>query len=196
MVFGKRDTRTDLPGEDIVGNLYGDTPSEVDLTPSAPEFRRDLGNESWIDPHSRFNGKYTSDRDLRIEGEAAGEIECQGTLILSPQARVRASVKAHSAVINGDYEGKMECNGRFEVGSTGRVKGQITTQVLVIKEGAFFEGSVVMSRETAGAASASKPANSSTAAPSPLEVFPKETAAATAGSSSERQATGPGDDGK
>ena len=51
----------------------------------------DRGNESVIDPHARFNGKYVSDRDLRIEGEAQGEIECQGTLIISPQARVRSA---------------------------------------------------------------------------------------------------------
>ena len=108
MVFGKRDTKPDaLTREDVVGNLYPDTlSSEVDVTPSPTEFRRgDSGNESVIDPHARFNGKYVSDRDLRIEGEAQGEIECQGTLIISPQARVRSAIKAHNVIINGDYEG-------------------------------------------------------------------------------------------
>src|SRR6266568_1681294 len=96
MVFGKRDTKPDaLTREDVVGNLYPDTlSSEVDVTPSPSDFRRDAGNESVIDPHARFNGKYVSDRDLRIEGEAQGEIECQGTLIISPQARVRSAIKA------------------------------------------------------------------------------------------------------
>jgi len=78
MVFGKRDTKPDaLTREDVVGNLYPDTlSSEVDVTPSPSEFRRpEAGNESVIDPHARFNGKYVSDRDLRIEGEAQGEID-------------------------------------------------------------------------------------------------------------------------
>ena len=96
MVFGsKRETRPDsLSREDVVGNLYPDSlTSEVDVAQSPSEFPRrdDRGNESVIDPHARFNGKYVSDRDLRIEGEAQGEIECQGTLIISPQARVRLS---------------------------------------------------------------------------------------------------------
>jgi cytoskeletal protein CcmA (bactofilin family) len=154
VVFGsKRDQKPDaLSREDVVGNLYPDNlSSEVDVTPSPTEsYRRgDAGNESVIDPHARFNGKYVSDRDLRIEGEAQGEIECQGTLIISPQARVRSAIKAHNVIINGDYEGDVDCGGRFEIGSTGRVKGAIKTQVLVVKEGAHWEGSVTMSREAA-----------------------------------------------
>ncbi len=153
MVFGsKRDQKPDaLSREDVVGNLYPDSlTSEVDVTPSQNEsaFRRsDSGNESVIDPHARFNGKYVSDRDLRIEGEAQGEIECQGTLIISPQARVRSAIKAHNVIINGDYEGEVDCGGRFEIGSTGRVKGGVKTGVLVVKEGAHWEGSVTMTHE-------------------------------------------------
>jgi cytoskeletal protein CcmA (bactofilin family) len=152
MVFGsKRDTKPDsLSREDVVGNLYPDSlTSEVDVAQTASEFPRtaDRGNESVIDPHARFNGKYVSDRDLRIEGEAQGEIECQGTLIISPQARVRSAIKAHNVIVNGDYEGDVDCGGRFEIGSTGRVKGNVKTQVLVVKEGAHWEGGVTMTRE-------------------------------------------------
>ncbi len=152
MVFGsKREPKPDsLSREDVVGNLYPDSlTSEVDVAQSPSEFprREERGNESVIDPHARFNGKYVSDRDLRIEGEAQGEIECQGTLIISPQARVRSAIKAHNVVVNGDYEGDVDCGGRFEIGSTGRVKGTIKTQVLVVKEGAHWEGGVSMTRE-------------------------------------------------
>ncbi len=214
MVFGKRDTKPDaLTREDVVGNLYPDTlSSEVDVTPSPSEFRRpEAGNESVIDPHARFNGKYVSDRDLRIEGEAQGEIECQGTLIISPQARVRSAITAHNVIINGDYEGDVDCGGRFEIGATGRVKGAVKTQVLVVKEGAHWEGSVVMTREPSRPApppSASKPASSSSSGsggasgssssggsgsdsggPGGQSIFSKQDREPVA---TERQATGPG----
>jgi cytoskeletal protein CcmA (bactofilin family) len=171
MVFGsKRETKPDsLSREDVVGNLYPDSlTSEVDVAQPSSEFPRggDRGNESVIDPHARFNGKYVSDRDLRIEGEAQGEIECQGTLIISPQARVRSAIKAHNVIINGDYEGDVDCGGRFEIGSTGRVKGNIKTQVLVVKEGAHWEGGVVMTREPgARPAPGSQPAAGGATAP-------------------------------
>jgi cytoskeletal protein CcmA (bactofilin family) len=170
MVFGsKRETKPDsLSREDVVGNLYPDTlTSEVDVAQSPSEFPRtsDRGNESVIDPHARFNGKYVSDRDLRIEGEAQGEIECQGTLIISPQARVRSAIKAHNVIVNGDYEGDVDCGGRFEIGSTGRVKGNIKTQVLVVKEGAHWEGGVTMTREPGARPAPSAPANAPANAP-------------------------------
>lgn len=171
MVFGsRRETKPDsLSREDVVGNLYPDSlTSEVDVAQSPSEFPRtsDRGNESVIDPHARFNGKYVSDRDLRIEGEAQGEIECQGTLIISPQARVRSAIKAHNVIVNGDYEGDVDCGGRFEIGSTGRVKGAIKTQVLVVKEGAHWEGGVTMTREP-GARPAATTASGPAGSPAP-----------------------------
>ena len=171
MVFGtKREQRPGdtLSREDVIGNLYPDSLStDVEATPiTQAEIRREpqLVNESVIDPHARFNGKYISDRDLRIEGEAQGEIECQGTLIISPQARVRSKITAHNVVVNGDYEGDVDCGGRFEIGSTGRVKGQVKTQVLVVKEGAHWEGSVLMS---ADAPAAVRPVGTGAPAPTP-----------------------------
>jgi cytoskeletal protein CcmA (bactofilin family) len=209
VVFGsKRDNKSDaLSREDVVGNLYPDSlTSEVDVTPSPTEFRRpDSGNESVIDPHARFNGKYVSDRDLRIEGEAQGEIECQGTLIISPQARVRSGITAHNVIINGDYEGDVDCGGRFEIGSTGRVKGKVKTQVLVVKEGAHWEGSVIMTHEGAAPRVASAPQQQSPPAQGKSQAQQPVAAGAPAGQGSifsksereaapggERAATGPG----
>jgi cytoskeletal protein CcmA (bactofilin family) len=225
MVFGKRG---DAPQEELIGTLYSDPASES-AAPAAPsgstgstgstEYRRE-STEGILDSHARFNGKFVSDRDLRIDGEAQGEIECQGTLVLSPQARVRASIKAHNVVINGDYEGNVDSGGRFEIGSTGRVKGEVKTQVLVIKEGAFFEGSVVMTRKAPpeGAAGASSATNSDSASGSTAKASGGSSAAAAkaaaaaaaseasifsgaamgeatpAAAGSGRQPTGPGDD--
>ena len=192
MVFGsKRETKPDsLSREDVVGNLYPDSlTSEVDVAQPASEFPRggDRGNESVIDPHARFNGKYVSDRDLRIEGEAQGEIECQGTLIISPQARVRSAIKAHNVIVNGDYEGDVDCGGRFEIGSTGRVKGSIKTQVLVVKEGAHWEGGVTMTREPGARPTAPAPSSGAAAAPGPVAT----PAAVAAAASSARATTAP-----
>ena len=219
MVFGKRDARADAPQEELIGSLYQDVGSEP--TASAPADLRRESTEGILDSHARFNGKFVSDRDLRIDGEAQGEIECQGTLVLSPQARVRASIKAHNVVINGDYEGNVDSGGRFEIGSTGRVKGEVKTQILVIKEGAFFDGAVTMTRKTPpegasgsgtasgaeGAAGSAKSgsgggASSASAGSAKLgesadadALFSKEIIGepARAGAGSARQPTGPGD---
>ena len=189
MVFGtKRDSKADSDiREDVVGNLYPDNfPDEgAEMTPNPMEFRRpDPGNESVIDPHARFNGKYVSDRDLRIEGEASGEIECSGTLIISPQAKVRSSITAANVIINGDYEGDVDCGGRFEIGSTGRVKGKVKAQVLVVKEGAHFEGGVMMTPEGRASSNAPTPASASAPAKGAANATPTPAPAASAGQGS------------
>ena len=185
MVFGtKRDTKADSGlREDVVGNLYPDSfPDEAEMAQSPMEYRRpDPGNESVIDPHARFNGKYVSDRDLRIEGEASGEIECSGTLIISPQAKVRSSITAANVIINGDYEGDVDCGGRFEIGSTGRVKGKVKAQVLVVKEGAHFEGAVLMTPDGRGST-----------AVAPASAQASGSAAAAKGAAATPPAQGPG----
>jgi cytoskeletal protein CcmA (bactofilin family) len=202
VVFGtKRDTKADTGlREDVVGNLYPDSfPDEgAEMTSNPMEFRRpDPGNESVIDPHARFNGKYVSDRDLRIEGEASGEIECSGTLIISPQAKVRSSITAANVIINGDYEGDVDCGGRFEIGSTGRVKGKVKAQVLVVKEGAHFEGGVIMTPEGRASSNAPTPAASPAPAKNAAGAPPAQPAAASGGQGSifnkEREAPPSGD---
>jgi cytoskeletal protein CcmA (bactofilin family) len=188
VVFGtKRDAKADSGlREDVVGNLYPDSfPDEAEMTPNPMEFRRaDPGNESVIDPHARFNGKYVSDRDLRIEGEASGEIECSGTLIISPQAKVRSSITAANVIINGDYEGDVDCGGRFEIGSTGRVKGKVKAQVLVVKEGAHFEGGVIMTPEGRASSNAPTPAAAGAPAKSAAGAQPAQGSAPSQGQGS------------
>jgi cytoskeletal protein CcmA (bactofilin family) len=204
MVFGKRETKSEMPArEDVITSLYAEPArNEVPLTPmpTASDYSRDTNLEGVIDAHARFNGKFVSDRDMRIDGEAQGEIECSGTLVISPQAKVRATVKAQNIIVSGDYEGNVEATGRFEIGTTGRVKGQLKTQVLIIKEGAFFEGSVIMSRQPAAAERGDGSNNDSAAkaslaaesdASSTAESFSKEPVGAAA-AATERQATGPG----
>lgn len=211
MVFGKRDTKSETPvREDVITSLYAEPArTEVPLTPmsTTTDYGRDSNLEGVIDAHARFNGKFVSDRDMRIDGEAQGEIECQGTLVISPQAKVRATVKAQNIIVSGDYEGNVEASGRFEIGTTGRVKGQLKTQVLIIKEGAFFEGTVIMSRQAApggaaaGSGSAAGSSNDTASKATPAAVsessgtsadaFPKEPVGAAA-AATDRQATGPG----
>jgi cytoskeletal protein CcmA (bactofilin family) len=102
-------------------------------------------------------------------------------------------------IINGDYEGDVDCGGRFEIGSTGRVKGKVKAQVLVVKEGAHFEGGVIMTPEGRASSNAPQPA----ATPAPAKAAAAASASSGSGSifnskereappAAERTPTGPG----
>src|SRR6476620_11784432 len=93
----------------------------------------DENNDSFsvIDRHSIFDGTFQSKRDLRIEGEVKGTIECRGTLFVAQGATVAAKVEADNIAVAGDLNGEIKCSGRLQLMPSGRVRGKVTTQTLV-----------------------------------------------------------------
>jgi cytoskeletal protein CcmA (bactofilin family) len=116
----------------------------------------DENNDSFsvIDRHSIFDGTFQSKRDLRIEGEVKGTIECRGTLFVAQGATVAAKVEADNIAVAGDLNGEIKCSGRLQLMPSGRVRGKVTTQTLVINEGAYYEGQLEMAPPESRAAAA------------------------------------------
>lgn len=130
-------------------------------------------SNSVIDQYSNFDGTYNSSRDLRVEGQVKGTIVVKGSLHIAQGANVDASVDADSISVAGELDGEITCRGRLELLPTGRVKGHITTQSLVIHEGAIYEGEMEMGG-TAGRSRRSRSlerndSNVETPAPAPTE---------------------------
>ncbi len=110
------------------------------MTPHAD----DAEGFSVIDRHSQFDGVFTAKRDLRIEGEVKGTIECQGTLFIAQGAVVAAHVEAENITVAGDLSGEVACRGRLQIMPSGRLRGKVQTRSLVVNEGAYYEGDVEM----------------------------------------------------
>ncbi len=109
---------------------------------------------SLIDRHSSVEGTFTSNRDLRVEGQVRGALRCQGLLYLAETADVDADVEAGNITVAGHLRGNVTCRGKFQIMPTGRVTATVTTESLVINEGAFFEGDLRMEGVTATASGA------------------------------------------
>lgn len=99
---------------------------------------------SVIDRFSKFDGTFHSTRDLRVEGEVKGTIDCKGTLHIAQGANVNAKIEAENISVAGDLDGDVNCKGRLQILPSGRVRGKINTVTLVINEGAFYEGELEM----------------------------------------------------
>lgn len=112
--------------------LFADVPVAVDDTFSV------------VDRHSAFDGTFRADRDLRVEGEVKGTIECQGTLFVAQGANVTAKVEAENITVAGDLNGEIRCRGRLQMMPSGRVRGTVSTETLVVNEGAYYEGQLEM----------------------------------------------------
>jgi cytoskeletal protein CcmA (bactofilin family) len=99
---------------------------------------------SVFDRYSVFDGTFNLTRDLRVEGQVKGTINCKGTLYVAQGATVDAVVEAENITVAGDLEGEVNCRGKMQILESGKVKGKITTTTLVINEGAFYEGQLTM----------------------------------------------------
>ena len=85
---------------------------------------------------------------LQVEGRVAGKlISDSGTLVIEDTGLVQAQVEVGVCVIRGTLEGNVNAKSRIEIHKTSRVSGELTTPVLLIEEGAVFNGTVGMNQE-------------------------------------------------
>jgi cytoskeletal protein CcmA (bactofilin family) len=130
---------------------------------------------SLIDRHSAFEGTFRSQRDVRVEGDVKGTISCDGTLFVAEGAVVAATVDAEHINVAGDLSGEVRCRGRLQILPSGRVRGKVSTNALVIQEGAIYEGQLEM-------------AGIERATPRPLRTRPATEPVSIEAASAERQA--------
>ena len=103
------------------------------------------GEESTIDRSSAFDGVLRTARNLRVEGQAKGEVYCDGTLYIEEGGQVDARVVSANISVAGGLTGEILCHGKLQILPTGRVSGRVATASLVIQEGAIYEGELRMS---------------------------------------------------
>ena len=74
-----------------------------------------------------------------------GYVQSTQRVVVEAHAKVAAKIRAQGVTIDGEVDGEVTCPGRVEITSAGRVVGEIITRVMVIDEGAYFQGHLEMS---------------------------------------------------
>jgi len=100
--------------------------------------------ESVIGPDDFFDGRYRSERGVRIQGNARGSIESRQYIFVETGAVVEADLSAEDVTVSGSFTGKIECRRRLEVTGTGLVRGQVQATLLVVQEGGRLDGELHM----------------------------------------------------
>jgi cytoskeletal protein CcmA (bactofilin family) len=104
---------------------------------------------AYLDSSSKISGKLSFDGPTRIDGQVDGEISSKETLVIGESAVVTAQIKAASVVVAGKVNGDISAAQRIEIRPSAKVLGNLTTPVLVVHEGALFEGHCSMQPEAA-----------------------------------------------
>src|SRR5579859_2855762 len=110
-------------------------------TPRAPEPHR--GDVGHIGKSVQIRGELTGSEDLYLDGEIEGTIDLRDhSLIIGPNGKIKASISARDLVVHGKIEGNITATGRVELRKSSTLIGDITTQRIVIEDGAFFKGAI------------------------------------------------------
>ena len=123
-------------------------------------------------------GQIFAREDLTIDGEVEGTVEChEHRLTIGPNARVQAGLKAREIIIQGSIQGNVDATDKIDIKKEAKLVGDIKTSRIVIEDGAYFKGSIDISKpnaaakpQTQAAGSTSSPAQQplSTAQPTPV----------------------------
>lgn len=85
-----------------------------------------------------------------MNGKFQGELFTADTLFLGAEGDVEAEVQVAVGIISGQVKGNITARERLELSRTARIFGNIVTPVLVLQEGAVFDGQCKTSRQEGG----------------------------------------------
>jgi cytoskeletal protein CcmA (bactofilin family) len=121
------------------------TTSSINLPPKetakhAPEPRADVGH---IGKSVVLRGELTGNEDLYLDGEVEGNINLRDhKLVIGPNGKIKATITARDLVVHGRVEGNVNSSERVELKRSCSLTGDVTTQRIVIEDGAFFKGAI------------------------------------------------------
>lgn len=128
-------------------------PAEVKYQPPAPATTaapapapvQRRGSNTVIGPNLTIRGDITADENITIEGTVEGTIETTNDVIVAPDGKVRADIRANTITVSGRVKGNMFATNKVDLTSTGQLEGNIQAPKLAIAESAMFKGSIDMS---------------------------------------------------
>ena len=96
-----------------------------------------------------IKGELSGSEDLYLDGEVEGSVELkQHSLTIGPHGQVRANIHAREIVVHGKVDGNVIGDDRVELKKSAVLSGDVSTQRIVIEDGAFFKGAIDIKKDT------------------------------------------------
>lgn len=115
------------------------SPKESPKPSTAPD-RADVGH---IGKSVIIHGELTGNEDLYLDGEIEGTIDLRDhKLVIGPNGKIKAAISARDVALHGRVEGNVSASERVELKKGCTLVGDVSTQRIVIEDGAYFKGSI------------------------------------------------------
>lgn len=124
------------------------TPPRTEPARSVDSYRAEVAS---IGKSVLIKGELSGSEDLYLDGEVEGSVDLRDhSLIVGPNGRVRANVHARDVVIHGKVDGNVHGTERVELKKSAILMGDISTQRIVIEDGAYFKGAIDITKKEGG----------------------------------------------
>ncbi len=101
--------------------------------------------EGFLDEGTTFSGDVSFHDTLRIDGKFEGAVRSGKTLVIGESADVNAEVDVAIVSVSGRLRGSVRASERVELLPTAHAECSLDCKVLIVHEGAKFDGQCVMS---------------------------------------------------
>ncbi len=143
------------------------------------------GGAAALGKNVTVKGQIFAREDLTIDGEVEGTVEChEHRLTIGPNARVQAGLKAREIIIQGSIHGNVDATDKIDIKKEAKLVGDIKTSRIVIEDGAYFKGSIDISKPNVAKASQAAPIGVPPQASQQAPSQPVQTVISSAGGSS------------
>lgn len=113
-----------------------------------------------------IKGELSGSEDLYLDGEVEGSVELSGhNLTVGPNGHVQANINAKEVIVQGKVDGNISGSDRVELRKSAVLVGDISTQRIVIEDGAYFKGGIDIRKEQSARPNSGASTQSSTSTP-------------------------------
>lgn len=95
-----------------------------------------------------LEGKMKCNGNIRVDGAIHGDIDAVGNITIGSSGKVKGEITAKDITIGGKVDGIVRAENKVVLEAKSMLRGELNTKILVIAEGAIFDGtSKMMSNE-------------------------------------------------
>ena len=93
---------------------------------------------------STFEGVFNTTSSVRVSGSVIGSVIVSDRVVVSETGRIEGTLHAKSASVSGSISGDIVIEDTLTLSETAHVEASITTDRLIVKDGAKFTGTISM----------------------------------------------------
>jgi cytoskeletal protein CcmA (bactofilin family) len=102
-----------------------------------------------INSSTRIDGDIKAEEHLVINGTIKGNVDIRAhNLFLGPGGKIEGEIHAHDVRIRGHMTGDIVASGKVEIMKEANFSGKIKSKGISVEQGAYFDASVKLGRES------------------------------------------------